>query len=168
MTRTVLQLLPRTPGSFDGVGDYALNLARFLSAQDGIRSVFAVREHTPERGPEQLEVLPMDDDCVAAAKSAGKFDGVILHYANYGYQKRGIPTWLPRFITRLRYAMTGRLITVFHELYASGSPWGSAFWLQPLQKRIATQISTLSDGCIVSNEVTAEQLRALNPVASIT
>ncbi|MEP6937452.1 MAG: hypothetical protein ABI871_05220 [Chthoniobacterales bacterium] len=168
MTKTVLQLLPRTPGTFDGVGDYALNLAQLLVTQYGIGSVFAIREHTPGQGPAQLEVLPMDNNGIAAAEAAGKFAGVVLHYANYGYQKRGVPTWLPRFINGLRRAIPGRLVTVFHELYASGPPWGSAFWLRPLQKRIATQISALSDCCMVSNETTAEQLRALNPAAAIT
>ena len=31
---TLLQIVPQVPGSFDGVGDYALGLARALAAED--------------------------------------------------------------------------------------------------------------------------------------
>jgi hypothetical protein len=70
---------------------------------------------------------------------------------NYGYQARGIPFSLRAFAQRLRGQLRGRWVTTFHELYASGPPWKSAFWLRPLQVRIARDIIDASTSCFVSN-----------------
>ncbi|MGI8432128.1 MAG: hypothetical protein ACR2MW_07560, partial [Chthoniobacterales bacterium] len=56
-----------------------------------------------------------------------------------------------------------RLVTIFHELYASSSWRGSAFWLQPLQKRIARAIAQRSAVGIVSSAALAASLRQLAP-----
>ena len=45
---TVLQVVPHLPGTFDGVGDYALNLARALSADHGITTTFLVAGKTQQ------------------------------------------------------------------------------------------------------------------------
>ena len=47
----------------------------------------------------------------------------------------------------------------FHELYASGPPWGSAFWLSPVQKHIARRLAELSDFWITNREGSAQWLR---------
>ena len=78
-----------------------------------------------------------------------------------------MPFWLPPGLRRLQQASGARLITVFHELYASGFWWQSAFWLRPLQVRIARSITALSDICIVSSEVARQQLVGLVPKARI-
>jgi len=51
----------------------------------------------------------------------------------------------------LRENLRGRSATTFHELYASGPPWKSAFWLRPFQVGIARDLIDASDSCIVSN-----------------
>jgi hypothetical protein len=90
-----------------------------------------------------------------------------LHYVNYGYNVRGIPIWLPSLLRRLRQTNEARLVTVFHELYAAGSWRQSAFWLRPIQKRIARSIAKLSAISIVSNETQRAQLEQLAPEAHI-
>ena len=40
---------------------------------------------------------------------------------------------------------------MFHELYASGPPWKSAFWLRPVQVGIARDMIDVSTACVVSN-----------------
>lgn len=137
----VLQIVPKIPGGHDGVGDYALSLARVLSTDFGVTTSFAV---------------------ASELKSSSKdHEHVILHYVNYGYQKRGIPFGLLSSLRNLRDNSRGRLVTVFHELYASGSMWQSAFWLQPFQRHIACSIAQISDVCFVSSETMLNQLRAL-------
>ena len=76
---------------------------------------------------------------------------VILHYVNYGYQARGVPFYLRRFARQLRGQLRGRWLTTFHEIYASGPPWKSEFWLRPFQVKIARDLIDLSDACFVSN-----------------
>jgi hypothetical protein len=139
----VLQIVPKIPGDRDGVGDYALSLARILSADFGITTSFAVAS--------ELE------------SSRKNHEHVILHYVNYGYQKRGVPFGLLSSLRSLRKNSPGRLVTVFHELYASGLLWQSAFWLQPLQRHVARSIARISDVCLVSSETMLHQLRALWP-----
>jgi hypothetical protein len=147
---TVLQIVPHQPGTFDGVGDYALNLAKALSAAHGIRTTFAVAGKTSVASKDGYAVISgLSRD--ASADLAQRFEHVILHYVNYGYQARGVPFSLCSFAKQLRSQLRGRWVTTFHELYASGPPWTSAFWLRPLQVGIARNIIDLSTACIVSN-----------------
>ena len=152
----VLQILPRAPGSIDGVGDYALTLAQTLLSRHGISTVFAAGDIPPGATSEFPVVRIADCD---PTSFAGQTMHVILHYANYGYQKRGVPTQLSTFARAIRANARGRWITMFHELYASGPPWKSAFWLRPLQVKIARDMIRLSDRCFVTSSTLREEIR---------
>jgi hypothetical protein len=159
---TVLQIVPHSPGTFDGVGDYALNLARALSANHGITTTFLVADKTALRSSEGYAVLfGLNGGLVTELTQ--KHEHVILHYVNYGYQARGVPFALRTFGQQLRRQLRGRWVTTFHELYASGPPWKSEFWLRPFQVKIAHDLIDLSDACIVSNETIEKEIRAYNP-----
>jgi hypothetical protein len=158
--KTILQIVPRPPGTFDGVGDYALNLARTLSASHGIGTTFLVAENSRMTSSDDYPVI-FGLDSARCSELARDHEHVILHYVNYGYQARGIPFGLVPKLRELRHNCSGRLLTIFHELYASSPPWKSAFWLQPLQKRIARTIAQLSSACLVSNESMRGQLESL-------
>jgi hypothetical protein len=149
---TVLQIVPHRPGSFDGVGDYALRLARALLRDHGLETVFVIAADSSDTKVEGFEVIS-GLCCDSDITSPQNFDRVILHYVNYGYQSRGVPFQLQKFVRRLRGNTRGRWVTMFHELYASGAPWKSAFWLRPFQVRIAGNFIGLSDSCFVSNSV---------------
>lgn len=149
-SKTVLQIVPRLPGTFDGVGDYALNLAKALAADHGIDTTFLVAAKTSVTSKEGYTVISGLDPHAAGAL-AQKCAHVILHYVNYGYQARGVPFSLRAFAKQLRSQLRGRWVTMFHELYASGPPWKSAFWLRPLQVRIARDLIDASTACLVSN-----------------
>src|ERR1051325_3544656 len=86
---TVLQIVPRLPGTFDGVGDHALNLAKALSANHGITTTFLVAEKTAVESKEGYAVIS-GLDRNSPAELARKYAHVILHYVNYGYQPRGV------------------------------------------------------------------------------
>jgi hypothetical protein len=161
--RCILQIIPRAPGSLDGVGDYALNLARGLLAQHDLRTVFAVAQESSAEAKDGFQIVSGLDQSAAANSLAERCDHIVLHYVNYGYQARGVPFSLSSFLRRARRNNRGRLLTIFHELYASGPPWTSMFWLQPLQKKIAREIARLSDGTVVSNETIHAQLQKLAP-----
>lgn len=155
---TVLQIVPQLPGSFDGVGDYALILAKRLQQDHQIGSVFAAAKRNSAGA--EIE-FPVASDLDSIVQSNSTFEHVILHYANYGFQRRGVPLRLRKLAREFRRKRHGRWITTFHELYASGPPWKSAFWLRPLQMRIAKSIAQSSDSCIVSSEVMLAQLKNL-------
>ena len=143
----ILQILPQKPQAREGVGDYALRLAQQLQTHCGVETKFAAP--------------PL------AANQCADYAGIVLHYVNYGYHSRGIPKELPEQVRKLKATTRGRLLTIFHELYASGPPWESAFWLQPRQKSIAREIARASDASIVSSETMRAMLRRLASAAGI-
>lgn len=164
----ILQIVPRVPGFHDGVGDYALQLARRLRADYHSETVFGSAVPTSAPPGMDFHVLaPLDTISETQCRERECAD-IILHYVNYGYQNRGVPMRLPPILRRLRGWCGGRFVTVFHELYASAPPWRSAFWLQPLQKSLAQDIARTSDACIVSSETMGNMLRQLAPDTSIS
>ena len=152
-------MVPHVPGTLDGVGDNALNLAKALLVEHNITTRFAVGHQTSVTVKDGFEVIAgLGEGSVDSL--ARECDHVILHYVNYGYQPRGVPFHLRRYARRLREKLRGRWLTAFHELYAFGPPWGSAFWLRPLQVKIARDLIDISDACFVSNRTIESEIHA--------
>ena len=99
--------------------------------------------------------LPLNKVLAKDFKLSGN---VLLHLSGYGYQKRGAPLWLlNKFLTD--QSGIKKLGIFFHELYAFGPPWGSAFWLSPVQRHIARRLAEMSDFWITNREDSAQWLR---------
>ena len=81
----------------------------------------------------------------------------IIHYSGYGYAKRGAPEWLLSWL-KIQRPRIGKLGIWFHEIYATGSPWSSAFWLSPVQKNIARRLAESSDFWITNRKKSADWL----------
>lgn len=153
----VWQILPRVSDNPDGVTNYAFNLANALLADYRLRTVFAPAEPSQISKKGEFEIASITD---AGALQPAQ---MILHYVNYGYQKRGVPFWLLPVLRALRKSCRGRFLVIFHELFASGPPWKSEFWLQPWQKKIARDIARLADARLVSSESMQQMLEKLVP-----
>lgn len=87
---------------------------------------------------------------------------VILHYSGYGYARRGAPLWLLRRLREARPRMRAFGV-YFHELYADGPPWSSAFWLAPVQRHIAAELAGLADFWLTNRDGSAQWLNAHAP-----
>ncbi|PYK31520.1 MAG: hypothetical protein DME57_03445 [Verrucomicrobia bacterium] len=161
---TLLQIVPRVPGGIDGVGDYALTISRKLRDDFGCDTIFATFRTNSPTTTRGFQVLPLEG---LLENAKAKFDRVLLHYVNYGYQKRGVPFRLLSILRALRRKHPGRMATVFHEIYASGPPWTSAFWLQPFQIDLAKSVARLTDVCLVSSDNFRRELIRLMPHAEI-
>jgi hypothetical protein len=155
----VLQIVPRVSDNPDGVTDYALNLAKALLTQHRLRTVFAAAEPSQISEKEGFKIAPIAGGSLSRDKPAR----VILHYVNYGYQKRGLPFSLLPILRRVRESCRGRFLVILHELFASGPPWKSEFWLQPLQKKIARDVARLADARLVSSESMRQMFEELVP-----
>ena len=161
MQTTFWHLVPRFPPMLDGVGDYALNLARFLRDGHGIASGFLVADpkwpvvNQFEGFPVHKLATPTAAGLTACLANTGQGQ-VFLHYVGYGYSPRGLPRWL---IAALAELPPGRLTTFFHELWASGTPWGSAFWLRPFQKHLAFKLARCSRSLFTSNRRMAAMIK---------
>jgi len=129
----IVQVCPRGAG---GVRDYAECLARSWALR-GVDTPLIVG--TPECLRERLESLIEADD-------AGRLC-VVLHFSGYGYAPRGLCAWLVDTLTSFKSAHGAnvRLVVVFHELFATGMPWRSAFWLAPWQSQVARRLARLAD-----------------------
>lgn len=140
----LIQLVPAAPG---GIRDYAGNIQR-VWAQSGIA----------------CRILPLAQRDVAAAPLWSRL-GVpqvedirptvlIVHYSGYGYEPRGLCGWLNRELAdaRTRLGRQLRIVVMFHELYASGPPWRSAFWLGGRQAQIAAELAALSEVALTNTE----------------
>lgn len=154
---TLVQVVPALPPPLEGVGSYALALAQAL----GIHGRFVVGDPGW-----QGQGSPADDDiAVVPARGAAVLEQVLardesavalLHYANYGYARRGCPDWLVAGLERWRNAASRRrLVTFFHEVHATGPPWRSSFWLAGRQRRLAMRLARLSDGVATSLDLYA-------------
>jgi hypothetical protein len=168
LDQTLIQVVARRSTEPDGVADYALALARALRAHRGTNSVFL-------SGTPSVDTKPVKDDwrtvCVPMRHAQTLADtlqllsaetnarAVVLQFSGYGYQKRGVPLWLAQGL-RIWSRRAGRvpLVTIFHELYATGRPWQSAFWVSRLQKQIARNILHLSAAAITPIGLYCKQL----------
>jgi len=89
---------------------------------------------------------------------------VLLNFSGYGYHPRGIPSWLVDRLLHLRARGT-QVGIFFHELFASGPPWRSAFWLAPVQRRIAADLGNLASFWLTNCNMAAHWLRGHCPPA---
>lgn len=145
-----LQIVPPGPG---GVHDFAAAL-RTQWARHGRPSELLALDRVAARRQSLAGLLmalcgPTQPSC-----------SVLLHFSGYGYERRGLCGWLLHELrgAQQRLGPRLRIVTLFHELFASGPPWRSAFWLAPWQARIASQLAALS-GAVATN--TAQHARWL-------
>jgi hypothetical protein len=157
--RTLIQIVPQYGKGPNGVADYASTLARALHSY-GLESVFlSGMPYSPtlERRDEWRTVsLPRRKsrslaNAIQSIVAETKAVAVLLHFSGYGYQKRGVPLWL---LQGLQHWRNGGgcipLFTVFHELFATGRPWQSSYWLSPFQELIVRSILRLSSDAIAT------------------
>lgn len=149
---TLFVVLPGSLRSNGGVKDYAYLLSDALSRE--LSGYEIVNVECRKRA--DLEALR------AGASRSG--DSIVLvHYSNYGYHPRGCPVWLADVLEELWSAGVRRIFTIFHEVFATGSPWQSSFWLRPVQRRIARRVFRISDYCMTSLSIYKELLMSEVP-----
>ncbi|RVU45081.1 hypothetical protein EOE66_13045 [Rubrivivax rivuli] len=141
----LMQLVPAGPG---GVRDFAEVLQacwRRRGLACDIHALDPAQGLPPSLRPAGLARAPV---------------AVLLHYSGYGYQRRGLPLTLLRQLRDLReHWQAGlRLVSYFHESYANGPPWSSAFWLSGLQSRLGLQLARMSDGVCTNAQTHAAWL----------
>ena len=165
--QTIIQIVPRLPPAIDGVGDYAFNLARQLRKDFNIQTHFIVGNPT-WIGKLELDGFPTSHITDGSSHSLIKLLNdrscpVILHYVGYGYAKRGCPVWLVEALETWKQDHENfHLVTMFHEICASGPIWTSSFWLSGLQQNLAKRLTSLSDRILTSREQYGEILENLS------
>src|SRR5262245_7377746 len=174
--RTILQIVPRRTSDPDGIGDYAVRLAAGLKERHGVSSIFIsgtpVNAHPPADDEWPTVAVASRSrnallDAIGLARRQSAFSAIVLHVAGYGYQKRGAPLWLLQGMRNLRRLYPEmHLVNLLHELYATGKPWNSSFWLGPLQKYVAHELWKLADTGLTTNAREYPELLAWRPDAA--
>ena len=164
LKKDLVQLVPTLPPAVSGVGDYATLLARELLAYHRVGTRFVVGDPGWRPGADADAPFPAAAVPARSARALlGALGGpgtVLLHYVSYGYAPRGCPFWLVDALERWRRAGPGRrLVVIFHEVYASGPPWGSAFWTSPFQRRLAARLARLADARRITTTISLHELR---------
>jgi hypothetical protein len=179
----IIQIVSRLPPAIDGVGDYACLLARQLRAAHDIHTVFVVCDPAWKKSEIEPPSTAIGDfpihqlkehsveELLRTLSQPGMPATVLLQFVGYGYQKRGCPAWLARGLrawkkdgkqkSDSRLHPERRLLTMFHELYADGPLWSSAFWTSPVQKWIAKSLARISEHCFTNLTVNARILKHL-------
>jgi len=166
----LIHIAPELPPTVGGVADYAAILSRRLvEVSDG--EVEPVLIHAGHQAADTIEVdfpvVDLSGQCSATAlantvarlaEAAAGRAVVLLEYSGYGYATRGAPLWVARGLRRV--CGDGLpLVTMFHEISASGPIWTSAFWLAPLQKWVAGSLARHSTAVLANRRDSTRWLR---------
>jgi len=162
----LIQIVARFRPEADGVGEAALRVADVLWKDYGLPSDLVVC-NSPRPG-QALEVPPdfphtvtrLDGAAPARlsltlerlAQSSAPPPVVLLHFASYGYSRHGTPFWLARCLDRFVHG-GGRLLTLFHELYASPRFPSKTLITSSLQRLVFRRVLALSDAAFTSSEI---------------
>lgn len=164
MKSSLVQIVAGLPPAIDGVGDYALAIARALRDRHAIHTLFVVANPT-WRGPGIVDGFPVAlvvrkrpvalllamQEILAGAR-ARPTTPVLFHCSMYGFAKRALAFWLQRgFAQWKRESPASPLITMFHELVADGPIWTSPFWLHGIQCGLIRRFARESSVSLTSN-----------------
>lgn len=167
-----IHIVPGLPPAVGGVSDYAMVLTRQLvsASREKLEPVLV---HAGWRVANTIDVeystLDLSGSCSAlrlcrnlrqlAAETNGRIV-VLLEYSGYGYAKRGAPLWLARGLRRVCGDNEIPLVTIFHEISASGPVWSSAFWLAPVQRWVSRTLLRMSQTVLINRPSGADRLRS--------
>jgi hypothetical protein len=155
IVQRIIQLVPGLAPALNGVGDFSLTVAKALREGFGITTHFVVCSPS-WAGPAEIDgfaasAAPRRDAHALASvlERACRADAArvaLLQLSPYGFDANGAPGWLARALEAWKaVSPERRLLTYFHELFATSVPWRKGFWLSGLQRRATARIARASD-----------------------
>ncbi len=165
---TFVQITPAFPPEISGVGDYSAILHQALVKTPSFETL--VTHEVSGLSQSHVTCLTGQNSSHELASALGTAHQVLLHFSGYGYAPQGLCHWLVNGLRSWKNASIGRrVVTLFHEVYASGPIWRRSFWTAGAQRRIAAELVQLSDSIFVTSEVGHQQLISisLTPCAEI-
>lgn len=170
---SVIQIVPSLPPVVCGVGDYAALVGAELGqVRPALSPSFVVCGWRSEAQPEESESLKnITGACEAnilwkaieALVDEGQYEpealALVVQYSGYGYDASGAPEWLADALEcRPQRFAAAKIVTMFHELYATGPIWRRAFWQSTRQRRVTTRLARISDGLMANRLASAAWL----------
>lgn len=168
--KPLLHVTPQTPPAVCGLGDYAATVsARVQQVRPDIRCVYLAAD--PRRAIVQTRNRKAEWFWQQALRLLGSSSGpIVLHYSGYGYDPNGAPSWLADALEKRPPELHNvRVVTFFHELFATGWPWERSFWLSKSQRRVAARVALASDTLLTNRAASAAWLESTTgrPIGSV-
>lgn len=159
--RRLIQVVPQLKPAGCGISDHAIALAGELRKAYGIDTAFAVL-NSDEPCDVPYPVLHCAPDrllhsCIALSEDRPA--ALLVHLSGYGYSADGAPTLLAEALQNLKADGRFRIAVFFHELFATGMPWKSAFWHSRRQERAVRSIAETCDLLVTSTRSYVDWLR---------
>jgi hypothetical protein len=177
--RTLIQLLPRLKPERCGISDQAVLLARELKDGFGIDSAFIVLNSDERCNVSQPVIYCRASNLLESCLelTQGRDGAVLAHVSGYGYSADGAPTLLAEGVEEVKRSGLFCTAAYFHETFASGWPWNSAFWHSRRQQTalrklvaccqlIVTNTSSYAEWLGRASQLEGEALVELLPVYS--
>lgn len=141
--RLLIQVVPRLTPARCGVSDQAVLLARELKTAFGIDAAFVVLNSDERCDLPYPMIHCQPGSLLNACLSLGQSQpgAVLVHVSGYGYAADGAPTRLAEALAKLKTSGQFRIAAYFHELFATGMPWKSAFWYSRRQRKAVHRIA---------------------------
>ena len=158
----LIQVLPRfLPGNC-GVTDHAIELANELKSAFGISTAFVVPTSRVAADFSESVICTEQNRLVETCLSliGDEAAALLVHISGYGYSADGAPLLLANALGEARATRRFRIAAYFHELFASGPPWRSAFWYSRRQKRALRKIQEASDFILTNTQSHAHWLES--------
>jgi hypothetical protein len=158
--RLLIQIVPRLTPVRCGVSDGALLLAHEFEAAFGIKTAFVVL-NSNERCDLPYPVIHCAPSRLLEAclsLSEGRPGSLLVHLSGYGYSADGAPKLLADALADVRANGHFRIAVIFHELFATGMPWRSAFWHSRRQRAAVRRIAEECDLLVTNTRFHADWL----------
>jgi hypothetical protein len=159
----LIQVVPQLKPARCGVSDHAILLAGELERAHGIETAFAVVNSNEPCDLPYPRVYcaqsELPEACVTL--SQGRPAALLVHLSGYGYSRDGAPAELAEALERVRADGRFRVAVFFHELFATGMPWRSAFWHSRRQQEAVSRIARDCDLLVTNIRRHAEWLEGL-------
>jgi hypothetical protein len=155
-----VQITPAYPPSTSGIGDYAAALVDHSLFAGSIVNTIVVAHGSQQMAKTQSIVFSQQTrGSLSAVLEEVGANRVLLHYSGYGYARWGLCHWLVSALQDWMHRQIDRRITtIFHETYASGPIWRSAFWTTRMQRKIALELTQLTNTGFVTTNLGCRQL----------
>jgi hypothetical protein len=164
----LIQIVPSLPPRVDGIGDYALKLAHRLRSNHSIETRFVVGDPQWD-GSDAVEGFRTAkvtartreglSQAIAALDEQGQGIPVLVQFAVYGYEKRGVPVWLVDALEAIHVLRSRPLHAAFHELENhSWKPWSSVFWVTGMQRSLLKRLARITEFRYTNTELHRRKL----------
>lgn len=153
-----------TPELSGGVGDYTRRLIEHLPPSTQLRLLIPksrsrptrsldpyIVEETPNTAQDLCDRLPRSDGCV------------LVQYSAYGFDRFGYPRWLIQGLLDWKRHSAGRLVVMFHEIWARWPIWNKNRVVQYLHRRDIGRLLQATDLAFTATSSQAAYLAVLTP-----